>query len=55
MSAKYINVGLEDGSLWVPADLSDALFEEFDALSGRLTVAKAQTLIERWQREAASR
>lgn len=43
-----VSVELDDGNLAVPEDMVEALREELAAV-GRLTVAGAQVLVEKWR------
>lgn len=46
--SRYVHVILDDGGLYVPEELVQAVGEEYDARSGALNVAEAQHLVEKW-------
>ena len=50
----FVSVNLEDGSLCVPKPFVDAIGEEYEARGGRLNVAEAQVLIEKWSKESGA-
>lgn len=54
MSARGVEVFLDDGSFRVPREYVEAIGEEYDE-RGHLTVAQAASLVEKWGKQCGNR